>query len=240
MKYAVVIPAAGQSTRFAGSQKKPFEELAGRAIWLRTVEHFESRDDVSEVVLVLAEDDIDEFKQRFQANLAFLNVHVAVGGASRAESVLNGIKALQQPSDFVAVHDAARPLLTRQWISEIFAAAADKGAVVPGISVSSTVKKVDDNGKVQETIDRSCLRLAQTPQVFDRQLLSEAFAAAADLSQLTDEASVLEAAGKPVFVHEGWPMNIKITTQHDMRLAEAFLKALPTQGGLGNVGLFDD
>lgn len=240
MKYAVVIPAAGQSTRFAGSRKKPFEELDGRAIWLRTVEHFESRDDVSEVVLVLADDDIAEFKERFQGNLAFLNVQVAVGGSSRAESVLNGIRALQQPADFVAVHDAARPLLTRQWISEIFEAAAEKGAVVPGIPVSSTVKKVDDAGRVCETIDRSNLRLAQTPQVFNRKMLEEAFASAGDLTLLTDEASVLESAGKSVFVHEGWPMNIKITTQDDLSIAEAFLKALPTQGGLGNVGLFDD
>lgn len=239
MKYAVVIPAAGLSSRFAGNTKKPFEELAGRAIWLRTVEHFESRDDVSEVVLVLAEDDIADFKQQFQGNLAFLNVQVTVGGSCRAESVLNGINALQQPADFVAVHDAARPLLTKQWITEIFAAAADKGAVVPGIPVSSTVKKVSEEGQITETIDRSALRLAQTPQVFQRQMLEDAFAATRDLSVFTDEASVLEAAGHPVFVHAGWPMNIKITTQDDISLAEAFLKALPSQGGLGNVGLFD-
>ncbi|HIF01362.1 MAG TPA: 2-C-methyl-D-erythritol 4-phosphate cytidylyltransferase [Planctomycetes bacterium] len=224
-KFAVILPAAGESRRFTGfARKKTFVELKGRAVWLRTAEHFINRDDVSEVVLVLSPDDLDEFRERFRANLAVLNITIAQGGTCRAESVLNGISSLSQDADFVAIHDAARPLLTEKWVTEIFAAAATHDAVIPGVPVSSTVKAVDGN-TIQRTVDRSGLVLAQTPQVFRRTLLQLAFDAADDLSAFTDDASIVEAFGEPVHVHPGWPMNIKITTREDFQLAEALLDA---------------
>jgi 2-C-methyl-D-erythritol 4-phosphate cytidylyltransferase len=240
-KFAVIIPAAGDSTRFQGSRyKKPFVELKGRAIWLRTVEHFVNRDDVSEVVMVLAQDDVEDFKWRFAANLAFLPLTIAAGGATRAESVQNGISQLAKPCEFIAVHDAARPLLTKQWITELFAAAEQRSAVIPATPVSSTVKSVDAQGQIQKTVDRTSLMLAQTPQVFRRSILEDAYAAADDPSAFTDEASLVEASGVAVFVHPGWPMNIKITTQDDFQLAEALIGALPAGGGLQSLHPFDD
>lgn len=231
-RFAVIIPAAGDSSRFKGfRQKKPFVELKGRAIWLRTVEHFVNRDDVSEVVLVLAAADMEEFKERFRSELSFRNLTVTHGGASRSESVQKGIRALKRPAEFIAVHDAARPLLTKAWVTEIFAAATEKDAVIPGVPVSSTVKSISDDGWIQQTIDREPLRLAQTPQVFRRSLLENAYRDVADPSLYTDESSLVEAAGHPVFVHNGWPMNIKITTMDDFKIAESLLAALPKESG---------
>ena len=231
--FAVIIPAAGDSSRFQGfQQKKPFVELKGRAIWLRTAEHFLNRDDVSEVVLVLAKADVEEFRERFRPNLAFMNIVIAEGGATRAESVQNGMAALTKPAKYIAVHDAARPLLTKAWITELFAAAIEHSAVIPGVPVSSTVKSVDKQRQIQSTVDRTHLVLAQTPQVFAREILVDAYASVNDPSKFTDEASILEATGQSVFVHEGWPMNIKITTKQDFEMAEVLLDALPKDGGL--------
>lgn len=223
-KFSVIIPAAGSSSRFHDAYyKKPFASLSGRPVWLRTVEHFVHRDDVAEVVLVLAADDLPDFRQRFAPNLIFMPIQIATGGASRAESVRNGLAALTQTCDFVAVHDAARPLLTPAGISALFAAAAEKQAVIPAIPVHSTVKSVDSDGRIVNTIDRSALMLAQTPQVFRRDLLESAYAATTDASAFTDEASLVEATGVPVFVHPGWPINMKITTKEDLEVAEALL-----------------
>ncbi|MEO2014571.1 MAG: 2-C-methyl-D-erythritol 4-phosphate cytidylyltransferase [Fuerstiella sp.] len=239
-KFAVILPAAGESRRFTGfSRKKPFVELKGRAVWLRTAEHFLNRDDVSEVVLVLSPDDIDEFRERFRANLAFVNITITEGGACRAESVLNGINSLSQEADFVAIHDAARPLLTETWVTEIFAAAVEHDAVIPGVPVSSTVKAVAGN-TIQRTVDRSGLVLAQTPQVFRRTLLQQAFDSADDLAAFTDDASIVEAYGQPVHVHSGWPMNIKITTKEDFQLAEALLETMPAADGPEDLPPFSD
>ncbi|MEZ6129677.1 MAG: 2-C-methyl-D-erythritol 4-phosphate cytidylyltransferase [Planctomycetaceae bacterium] len=224
MKFAVIIPAAGESSRFRGfPYKKPFVNLKGRAIWLRTAELFAHREDVSEVVLVLAADDMTEFRERFSPNLIFLPLKIAIGGTSRAESVRNGMAALTLPCDYIAVHDAARPLLTADGITDLFAAAIDRQAVIPGIPISSTVKSVDGDGRIQKTIDRRPLMLAQTPQVFRRDILEQAYSAIDDAAAYTDEAALVEASGMPVFVHPGWPMNIKITTREDLELAERFL-----------------
>ena len=202
-KFGVIIPAAGASSRFQGfPKKKPFVELEGRAIWLRTVDHFVNRPDVSEVVVVIAADDMEAFREKFRPNLAFLNLTITEGGANRAESVGNGIKALTQTCDYIAVHDAARPLLTKSWINDIFAAAIEHKAVIPGVRVSSTVKSVDSELKITGTVDRSSLMLAQTPQIFAREILESAYATADDISAFTDEASMVEASGTPVFVSQ--------------------------------------
>ncbi len=237
--FSVIIPAAGDSSRFRGFRhKKPFVDLNGRAIWLRTVEHFVNRKDVAEVVLVLAADDVSDFRDRFRPNLAFLELTIVEGGASRAESVQNGLQALTAPVDFVAVHDAARPLLTEQWITELFTAAREKKAVIPGVPISSTIKRVDQQNAIVDTVDRSHLMLAQTPQVFERKLLESSYAAVTDASKFTDEASLVGANGHPVYVHPGWPMNIKITTSDDYDLATVLIDALPGNPGIEHVNPF--
>ncbi len=240
-RFAVILPAAGKSTRMSGFQrKKPFLELKGRAVWLRTAEHFISRDDVCQTILVVSPEDLDWFRETFKPNLAFMDITVVAGGSSRAESVRNGISAITTQADYVAVHDAARPLLTSKWIDQVFAAAMTYKAVIPGVRISSTVKKVRQDGSIESTVDRSSLVQAQTPQVFERNLLQKAFASCRNLAAATDEASLVEESGHPVQVIDGWGMNIKITTNEDFRLAELYLNAMPRTGGIAALHPFAD
>jgi len=223
-QFAVIVPAAGASSRFVGLEtKKPFVELAGIPIWIRTVSHFIHRTDVSEVVVVAAESALPVFHSSATADL-LEHLSFARGGDTRAESVLNGIQALSTTSRFVAVHDAARPLLTGEGITDLFAAAKQHGAVLPGLPITSTVKQITAEGQVERTVDRSLLQLAQTPQVARRDLLEQAYLECANPAAFTDEASLLEAAGHTVFIHPGWSENIKITTAEDFALAEFLLE----------------
>jgi 2-C-methyl-D-erythritol 4-phosphate cytidylyltransferase len=154
--------------------------------------------------------------------------------------VRNAIQQLSPEVEYIAVHDAARPLLAARWIDEIFAAAIQHKAAIPGLRISSTVKRVGGNGRITETVDRTGLVQAQTPQVFERGVLEKAFAICRNLAGATDEASMVETAGHPVQVIDGWPMNIKITTAEDFRLAELFVGALPKPASLGGLHPFGD
>jgi 2-C-methyl-D-erythritol 4-phosphate cytidylyltransferase len=226
--FAVIIPAAGQSSRFRDKEKKPFVNLDGRAIWLRTIEHFVTRPDVAQCVIVIAPGDQEMFRRRFGANLAFMNVEIADGGAERFESVANALKKLRPEVEFVAIHDAVRPCVTDALINEVFAVAQKTGAALLAQPISDTVKQTDAQKKVQATIPRQGLWLAQTPQVFRRDWLEESYARRDKLGRgITDDAQLVEAAGYAVHVVEGASTNIKITTRNDLLLAEAILKAQP-------------
>lgn len=235
-RFAVILPAAGQSSRMQGLQrKKPFTELKGRPVWVRTAEVFLRREDVCQVILVVPPDDLEWFQETFRANLAFMSIQICTGGATRADSVRNGLQQVGSEADFIAVHDAARPLLTTMWVDQIFAAAARHGAAIPGLRITSTVKKVDAQGIIQQTVDRTGLVQAQTPQVFRRELLEQAYEQVQNPELATDEASLLQSCGCPVHVIDGWPQNIKLTTAEDFRLAELLIASVQRKeagGGL--------
>ncbi|MCC6417383.1 MAG: 2-C-methyl-D-erythritol 4-phosphate cytidylyltransferase [Gemmataceae bacterium] len=227
-QFAVILPAAGQSSRFHEKEKKPFANLDGRAVWLRTAEHFVTRKDVAQVIVVVAKGDQELFRRRYGANLAFLNVRIADGGAERFESIANALALLQPDAEFVAVHDAVRPCVTEALIDAVFAKAAQTGAALLAVPVTDTVKEVNAQHQVQATRPRQGLWLAQTPQVFRRDWLLDAYANRAKLgADITDDAQLVEAAGHPVHVVEGTAANLKITTSADLLLAEAVLKAQP-------------
>ena len=227
-QFAVILPAAGKSSRFREKEKKPFTNLDGRAVWLRTMEHFVTRKDVCQCIVVVAKEDQEMFRRRYGANLAFLNVQIADGGSERFESVGNALALLQPEAEFVAIHDAVRPCITEALIDAVFGKAAQTGAALLALPVTDTVKQVDAQHKVQATASRQGLWLAQTPQVFRREWIVDAHANRAKLGKdITDDAQLIEAAGYPVHVVEGAPSNIKITTKADLLLAEAILKAQP-------------
>src|SRR5207244_6847075 len=138
-KFAVILPAAGQSSRFKDKEKKPFTNLDGRAVWLRSVELFVTRDDVCQCIIVVAPDDQEMFKRRYGANLAFMNVQIANGGAERFESVANALALLKPEAQFVAIHDAVRPCLTNEQVSAVFAKAAETGAALLAVPIADTV-----------------------------------------------------------------------------------------------------
>ena len=222
-EFAVILPAAGSSRRFRGfDQKKPFVSLDGEPIWQRTVRAFHGHEQVSQVLLVLADADRALFHDRFARQLD--GIELVSGGPSRAQSVCHGLEALRESIEFVAVHDAARPLIKRDVIDTVFTAAVRTGAAIPAVPITSTVKRVDDTGQIDATIDRSNLRLAQTPQTFERQVLVRAFEQArGHLQDFTDEASLVEAIGHPVTLTAGSWDNMKITTAEDLQLAEMIL-----------------
>src|SRR6516164_4836161 len=165
-KFAVILPAAGQSSRFRDKEKKPFAQLDGRAVWLRCAELFITRNDVCQCIIVVAKADQETFRRRYGANLAFMNVQIADGGAERFESVANALALLKPEADFVAIHDAVRPCLTEELIDAVFTQAAQSGAALLAVPVTDTVKQVDAQHQVKGTLARGGLWLAQTPQVF--------------------------------------------------------------------------
>src|SRR6516165_9324732 len=202
-KFAVILPAAGQSSRFRDREKKPFATLDGRAVWLRTIELFVTRPDVAQCILVVAKADQETFRRRNAAHMAFMNVQIADGGAERFESVANALKMVKPEVEFVAVHDAVRPCLTSALIDAVFARAAQTGAALLAVPVPDTLKQVDSKHQVQATVPRKGLWLAQTPQVFRRDWLTEAYANRVKLGKdITDDAQLVEAAGHSVFVVE--------------------------------------
>ncbi|HEY1859548.1 MAG TPA: 2-C-methyl-D-erythritol 4-phosphate cytidylyltransferase [Gemmataceae bacterium] len=227
-QFAVILPAAGKSSRFRDKDKKPFANLDGRAVWLRSLELFVTRNDVLQCIVVVNPDDQEMFRRRYGANLAFMNVQVANGGAERFESVDNALSLVKQEADFVAIHDAVRPCVAEELVNVVFAEAAQNGAALLAVPVNDTVKRVDAQRRVVATEARQGLWLAQTPQVFRRDWLFAAYANRAKLGKdVTDDAQLVEALGHPVHVVQGSPSNIKITTKGDLFLAEAILKSRP-------------
>ncbi len=226
-KFAVILPAAGRSTRFKDRHyKKPFVPLANRAVWIHAAERFLNREDVAQVILVISPEDREDFNDKFAANVQILGIQVVEGGAERADSVGKALARVKPEIEYVCVHDAARPLLASEWIDRVFEAAVRSGAAILAIPVAGTLKRVGANHRIEETVSRAGLWEAQTPQVFRRQILLDAYAKRGDF-QATDEASLVERIGQEVTVVQGSPINLKITTQEDLRLAEQALKAMP-------------
>jgi len=230
--FAVIFPAAGKSSRYRDKEKKPFVNLDGRAVWLRSVEQFLSRSEVVQCIIVVSPDDQEMFRRRFGANLVFMNIQIADGGAERFESVANALALLKPEVDFVAVHDAVRPFVERDIIEKVIAEAAASGAAIVGIVPVDTVKQVHRN-KVRSTLPRERLVLTQTPQVFRLDLLRQAFEKARqDIFIGTDESSLVERLEQvEVSVVLGTDRNIKITKPTDMELARLYLalESLPLE-----------
>jgi 2-C-methyl-D-erythritol 4-phosphate cytidylyltransferase len=155
-----------------------------------------------------------------------LGIEVVDGGEQRADSVQRALERVRSDIEFVAVHDAARPCIVDAWIDEIFAKAQKTGAAIPAIPVAGTLKRSANGQTIDETVSRANLWEAQTPQVFRRELLVNAYARRGKLNP-TDEAQAVEAIGQPVSIVVGSTMNLKITTRDDLKLAEQALKALP-------------
>ena len=221
-KVSVVIPAAGSGRRFGGGENKIFHPLAGRAIFLRTLDAFAQRRDVCQIQLVLSADDMETVRRRWGDELREMNVTLAEGGTIRAESVKNALKSVCREADLICVHDAARPCVTQEWIDAVFQAAEQTGAAILADPVHGTLKRVSAENIIERTVPREGLWQAQTPQVFAKDILLSAYDA--DVSTVTDDAQLVEAAGKPVTIVPCDPRNIKITAPADIPLAESALK----------------
>lgn len=227
-RFAVILPAAGKSSRFGDKEKKPFINLDNRAVWLRTAELFVTREDVCQCLVVISPEDEELFEIRYKANLAFLGIQMVLGGSERFESVANALAKIKEEAEFVAIHDAVRPCLMPDHINAVFAQAKTSGAAILASPVTDTVKRVNDKKEIVETQPRESLWLAQTPQVFRKDWLTDAYAKRNEIkAKITDDAQLIEACGHAVTVVKGDTTNIKITTKGDLALAAAILKSRP-------------
>ena len=215
------------------SPSKQFKELDGVPILVRTLRKFAATPAVYEMVVALRKDEIPAFRRQVDEQYPELlkkRLQFVEGGEHRQDSVANAMaKIAADPSDLVLVHDAVRPFVTPEIISEVISAAEKHHAAIAGWPAVDTVKQVDrtaEGAVIRATIPRAAIVLAQTPQGFRYDILKKAFDEAAKDGFLgTDEASLIERAGLPVAVVMGSAKNIKITTPADMELAEFYLKS---------------
>jgi len=240
-KVAVIICAAGASSRFGGDRKKPFVDIAGRAAFIRSVEYFADRDDVCQVIAAISPEDEEIVKVKWGAALAFNGVKLCYGGAERFETVAKALELVKPEAELVAVHDAVRCCLTADWLDALFKTAGETGAAMLACPVVATLKKVE-NGTIIDTVDRSDLYEAQTPQVFDAKWLKEGYAKleTLDKSKITDDAQLIEALGHPVHIVETDHSNIKITRKSDVAIAEAIIKSRPKPKAAGPIGPYSE
>ena len=224
-RLAVVVVAAGRSSRMAGVDKT-FAQVAGIPLIIHTLQRLAASDAVGRIALVVADDAVlraDELTRQYQVpKLAA----ICPGGARRQDSVAAGLAALDDSSRWIAVHDGARPCIADDILQRGLDAVRQWGAAAAAVPVKDTIKVVNDNGVITHTPARATLWAAQTPQVFERGLLQAAHrTAAASGQEYTDDAAMVAAAGHTVRVFEGSYDNIKVTTPEDLVIVERLLAA---------------
>ena len=215
MKFSAIITAGGTSSRF-GNTNKLLEKINGKEIIKYTIDAFVDAD-VEDIVICVNLSIVDVLGKIFAD---YQNVRIVEGGATRQESVFNGLKAVN--CDYVLIHDGARPMITPEIIKKTMDEVASKKAVSVMTKTVDTIKKVDENGKIITTIDRTQLYNTQTPQAFEYDLIKSVHEKY-EGENFTDDAGMVEASGVDVYIVEGDYRNIKVTTKSDLALAEVYL-----------------
>ncbi len=222
---AVILAAAGKSSRFGQPfLKKVYAMMGGKPVFQHSATTFSEHPAVAQQLLVVHPDDREMLRSKFAATIAMMGMEVVFGGEERWQSVENALAKLSPLIEFVAVHDAARPLVPATDFDKVLQAAREHGAAILGEPIHGTVKRADSDGWIEATVSRERLYQAQTPQVFRRDWLVAAYANRKD-AHPTDDAQLVEATGKRVRIVAGSRINLKITTQEDLRWAEMALKA---------------
>ncbi len=220
-----VVPAAGRGTRLGLNLPKALIPIAGKPMIVWTITALEQTPIVDAIVIVAPSEFIGEFEHLRSENKWRKVVAIVAGGNDRQQSVWNGLQAMPSETEWVIVHDAARPLVKPSLIVSVWEAAQEIGtAAIAALPCSDTVKRTLDGILIAETLDREQIWLAQTPQVFAADLLKEAHEQALkDGCSATDDAMLVERLGVPIRLVLGDPTNIKITHPVDLALAEALI-----------------
>lgn len=223
LRCAAVVAAAGSSTRMGGEDKLLLP-LGDQPVLLRTIRALELCPHVAEIVVVTRRENLVTIGQMCR-ECGFQKVtRIIPGGATRTESVLNGVREVGERAEFIAIHDGARPLVSQPLLETVITRAAQCGAAAPAVPVKDTIKRARD-GVVTDTLDRSELYAVQTPQVFQADLIRGALERALEEgAALTDDCSAVERLGVGVALTEGDYRNLKITTPEDLAAAGAFLE----------------
>ena len=228
---AAILPAAGLGTRMGADVPKQFLELDGVPLVVFTLRRLAQSEAISEFLVATRAEEVEGLEKRLaKESLGRRKIHVVRGGETRQHSVGNALAQVAPGTELVLVHDAVRPLVTRELVDRVIAEARARGAAILGIPAIDTVKEVrrsslpEDVALISATVPRERIVLAQTPQVFSLALLREAFALAEkDGVTASDEAAVVERLGRDVYVVQGSERNIKITRPADMDLARFYL-----------------
>lgn len=225
MNFAI-IAAGGSGKRFGAKTPKQFLEINKKPVIIHTLERFEQCPDIDQVVLVLSPSDNTHFLKLAEKYSLKKLSKIVGGGKNRAESVYNGLKSIRAAKNsIIAVHDGARPLVTSEEISATIEKAKTDGAACLVAGVTDTIKRVSDE-KIVETINRSELRRALTPQCFRYEILWQAFQQNDLTENVTDECFLVEKSGYKISAVEGSARNIKITHREDLALAEFLMNQM--------------
>ena len=231
LNVAALIPAAGRGLRMGGQTPKQFLMLGEWPLIVHSLRTIHAVSAIREVLLMVPEGLEGDWSEKIVHTYGLAKVaRVFTGGATRQDSVSNGLDQVLPGTDVVVIHDGVRPFATQTMFEHCIQTAAEIGGAIMAMKVQDTTKRVSDDGVVKETIDRDGLWAAQTPQAFRYDVLVAALEdARADGIQMTDEASLVERLGYTVQVHESTSENLKITTPQDLALAEVLLHRRETR-----------
>lgn len=217
MKISAIVTAGGTSSRF-GNTNKLLEKIHSKEVIKYTIEAFLAVSEIDEIIICANISIIPELEAIFSG---YDKIKIIQGGKTRQESVYNGLAC--SGCDYVLIHDGARPMISTDVIKKTISMVQEKKALTVAIKTTDTIKKVDENLKIIETIDRSSLYNTQTPQAFAYNLILQAHEKLKG-KNFTDDAGMLEYLGQSVYILEGDYRNIKITTQNDINIAAEYLK----------------
>lgn len=223
-----IVLAAGQGKRMGSKIQKQYLEILGYPVLYYSLRAFQESQHITQIILVTGEDEIQSCQKEFveQYNLTKVS-HVIAGGKERYDSVYNGLQYVADDAQYVFIHDGARPMLDENIIANGLACVMEYGACVAGVPSKDTVKIVDVDTFAMETPDRRTVWNVQTPQIFESEIILEAYEKMMKVphEHVTDDAMVVETfLEKKVKVYEASYENIKITTPEDLRIAELFLE----------------
>ncbi|MFQ5956345.1 MAG: 2-C-methyl-D-erythritol 4-phosphate cytidylyltransferase [Candidatus Brocadiales bacterium] len=221
---SIILAAAGLGVRMGGDVKKPYLLIKGKPIFQRSLEKFLDIKDVKEIILVVGPSELKDVIDQWNDEFAQYNVKVKIvaGGSRRQDSVYEALKHLEPQAEIVLVHDAVRPIVTKEMIEAVINRVITSGAAILAVPVTATVKEVEAGERIIRTVNRDSLWMAQTPQGFRRDILQRAYDALLEEDVVvTDDAQAVERLGHPVEIVPGSHTNIKITTPEDLVLAEA-------------------
>jgi 2-C-methyl-D-erythritol 4-phosphate cytidylyltransferase len=227
MKHYAIIVAGGSGSRMGSAVPKQFLEIGGKPLLVHTLERFAGYSRDVQVILVLPEKDFEYWYQVKVAHQSLIQsfTHSFIetpGGATRFQSVRNGLAQIAGTEGLVAVHDGVRPFVPVAVIARSFAVAAERGTAVVSVPAKDSIRQVRADGSTA-ALDRATIQLVQTPQTFRVEVLKKAFEVP-EQPFFTDDASVVEYAGYPIHLVEGSYENLKITTPEDLLWAEALLR----------------
>lgn len=215
----ILIVAGGKGVRMKSKVPKQFIELNGKPILMHTIDAFSPNHQIDQITLVIPNGYMDFWKELCEKHHFHTALNIIEGGPHRYHSVKRGLSMIPN-NTLVAIHDAVRPFITKELLNTGFKIAIKKGNAIPAIAINESIREV--SGSLSKAADRNVFKIVQTPQFFHASLIKKAYQQPFN-ERFTDDATILEASGQQIYLFDGAPSNIKITSPEDLKLAELFV-----------------